>query len=466
MIANQKSRYSIKLLLDLLLLNISFLISAVFAQSWQTLMQRPYMFFLLFALNVLWYFVSKSALFYDSIGFHKISRQLISVLKSSVVLMLASIIFIFAAKEDLFTRNFIVYNAILLNITVSLRIIIYGNVERKIRVGEKYLKKLIIIGAGQTAVDFSKLIEQNSNFGYNFIGFVDDTGSDTKPEKYLGGFNNLEQIIILHGIEEVVIAVPSSAYGNLNGIISVCERNAVRTHIIPDFSQFLSKKFLLNMVEDFPVITMRNEPLLEFQSRLIKRSFDIIFSLLASLLILSWLTPLLALLIKLSSPGPVLFLQKRIGLKNKEFNCYKFRSMYYSNQKEKFDPAKTNDSRITGIGNLLRKTNFDELPQIWNVLKGDMSIVGPRPHAIKYNEEYLKYFEAIKLRHLVKPGLTGWAQVHGLRGDVTDPEENKKRTVKRIEHDLWYIENWSFGLDVQIVLLTVWQMIRGKNTGS
>ena len=465
MIANQKSRYSIKLLLDLILLNISFLISAVLAQSWQTLMQRPYMFFLLFALNVLWYFVTKRALFYDSIGFHKIYKQIIDVAKSSIVLMLASIIFIFVAKEDLFTRYFIVYNTILLNFAVSLRIIIYGSVERKIRIGEKYLRKLIIIGSGQTAIDFSKLIEQNPNFGYNFIGFIDNINDNNKPEKYLGGFNNLERLIISLGIEEVVIAVPSSEYGNLNGIISVCERNAVRAHIIPDFSQFLSKKFLLNMVEDFPVITMRNEPLLEFQSRFIKRSFDITFSLLASVLILSWLTPLLALLIKMSSPGPIFFLQKRIGLKNKEFNCYKFRSMYFVNQKEKFDPAKKNDSRITRIGNLLRKTNLDELPQIWNVLKGDMSIVGPRPHAIKYNEEYLKYFEAIKLRHLVKPGLTGWAQVHGLRGDVTDPEENKKRTVKRIEHDLWYIENWSFGLDIQIVLLTIWHMSRGKNTG-
>ncbi|MBI1937987.1 MAG: exopolysaccharide biosynthesis polyprenyl glycosylphosphotransferase [Ignavibacteriales bacterium] len=465
MIANQKSRYSIKLLPDMLLLNISFLISAMLAQSWQTLMQRPYMFFLLFALNVLWYFVTKRALFYDSIGFHKIYKQIIDVAKSSIVLMLASIIFIFVAKEDLFTRYFIVYNTILLNFAVSLRIIIYGSVERKIRIGEKYLRKLIIIGSGQTAIDFSKLIELNPNFGYNFIGFIDNINDNNKPEKYLGGFNNLEQLIISLGIEEVVIAVPSSEYGNLNGIISVCERNAIRTHIIPDFSQFLSKKFLLNMVEDFPVITMRNEPLLEFQSRFIKRSFDITFSLLASVLILSWLTPLLALLIKMSSPGPIFFLQKRIGLKNKEFNCYKFRSMYFANQKEKFDPAKENDSRITRIGNLLRKTNLDELPQIWNVLKGDMSIVGPRPHPIKFHEVYIKYFEAIKLRHLVKPGLTGWAQVHGLRGDVTDPEENKKRTVKRIKHDLWYIENWSFGLDIQIVLLTIWHMSRGKNTG-
>jgi len=127
-----------------------------------------------------------------------------------------------------------------------------------------------------------------------------------------------------------------------------------------------------------------------------------------------------------------------------------------------FNPTIENDQRITKIGKILRKSNLDEIPQFWNILKGEMSIVGPRPHAISFNKEYIQYFDTIKLRHLVKPGLTGWAQVHGLRGDVSDPIENKKRTIERIEYDIWYIENWNFWLDIQIILLTIWQMLMGK----
>ena len=193
----------------------------------------------------------------------------------------------------------------------------------------------------------------------------------------------------------------------------------------------------------------------------------IFLSLTVSLLILIWLIPLLALFVKLSSSGPIFFIQERVGLKNKKFRCYKFRSMYQSiiPDNKEFVPTVENDFRVTSIGRFLRSSNLDELPQFLNIIKGDMSIVGPRPHALNFNTEYVQYFDNIKLRHLVKPGLTGWAQVHGLRGDVVDPIENKKKTVKRIEYDIWYIENWNFGLDIQIILLTIWQMLTRNTKG-
>ena len=155
-------------------------------------------------------------------------------------------------------------------------------------------------------------------------------------------------------------------------------------------------------------------------------------------------------------------MQERIGARNKKFKCYKFRTLYEESSSADFKPVIENDPRITPVGRFLRKSNIDELPQFFNVLKGDMSIVGPRPHAIPYDDKYGKFVEEIKLRHSIKPGITGWAQIHGLRGDVEDEEENKKRTSKRIEYDLWYIENWSFWLDVQIILQTIWQMLRGR----
>lgn len=217
------------------------------------------------------------------------------------------------------------------------------------------------------------------------------------------------------------------------------------------------------MIGNFPIITSRNEPLEEVQWRFIKRTFDFIFSLLVVIFLLSILYPIIALITKITSRGPVLFVQERVGARNKKFQCYKFRTLHFDSSSEKsFRPVTENDSRITPMGRFLRKSNIDELPQFINVLKGEMSIVGPRPYPMPYDTRYGKIFEEIKLRHNVKPGITGWAQVHGLRGDVIDDEENKKLITKRIEYDLWYIENWTFWLDIQIILLTILQVIRGN----
>jgi exopolysaccharide biosynthesis polyprenyl glycosylphosphotransferase len=221
------------------------------------------------------------------------------------------------------------------------------------------------------------------------------------------------------------------------------------------------------MFGDFPIITARREPLDDVHWRFFKRLFDIVFSLLVMILILSWFFPLVFVLTKLSSKAPVFFNQDRVGAKNKTFKCYKFRTMKVSddNSTVSFQPVLENDPRVTKVGRFLRKSNLDELPQFINVLKGEMSIVGPRPHAVLYDKKYSKIVDAIRLRHNVKPGITGWAQVHGLRGDVADEEENIQRTKKRIEYDIWFIENWSMTLDIQIILITIWQMLKGKTKG-
>lgn len=187
------------------------------------------------------------------------------------------------------------------------------------------------------------------------------------------------------------------------------------------------------------------------------------FSIFILVFLLSWLYPVIAILIKINSKGKVLFVQKRIGTKNEMFECYKFRTLTSESSKESqtFKPVTLGDKRVTTIGKILRKTNIDELPQFFNVLKGDMSVVGPRPLAIPYQDLYGKIFEEIKMRLNVRPGLTGWAQVNGLRGDVEDEEENNRRTILRMKYDLWYIENWTMRLDFQIILMTIWQMIKG-----
>lgn len=462
MIVNQKSLYSIKLSIDLLLLNITFFSAAWLAQPPHILYQRPYMFFLLFMLNVAWYFTTNVTDFYDNFSPHEFFFQAASIVKNVMVQIVVAIIFIFIKKEDLFTRNFIIFYSLFLILLVGLRTISFKLIQSVLREKGKYVRNLAVIGANNIGSEFTKLVESNPNFGFKLVGFIDE--NPDYREKYLGSLENLSEILTDKKIDEVVIAIPNCDSYKLSRIINICNKNAVRTHIIPDYFQFLSKKFILSTIGSFPIITVRDEPLAEIQWRFVKRVFDIFFSIAVMILVLSWLIPLISFLVKISSRGPVFFIQDRIGLKNEKFRCFKFRSMYMNAKtgETDFNPTIENDQRVTKLGKILRKSNLDELPQFWNVLKGEMSVVGPRPHAVAFNQEYIQYFDAIKLRHLVRPGLTGWSQVHGLRGDIADPVENRKRTVKRIEYDIWYIENWNFWLDVQIIILTIWQMLTRK----
>ncbi|MBZ0198854.1 MAG: undecaprenyl-phosphate glucose phosphotransferase [Ignavibacteriaceae bacterium] len=463
MIVNKKSLYLLRLVIDLLLLNLVFIISSVWAQPLDVLLSRPYMFILLMALNIVWYFFPAVWKFYDDFNARYFAFQLVNIIRNVFVQTITAVLFIFIAKEDLFTRNFIVYYTLLLLIAVSLRTVFFKLTLKSLRGKGKNVRNLIIIGAGEIGKNFRQMIKDNPDFGYNFLGFIDD---ESYGEDIIGGTVQLEKTFKLRDVEEAVIALPQYASSALDDIIRVCNRNAIKTHIIPDYFKFVSKKFQISMMGNFPIISVRSEPLDEVQWRFVKRSFDIVFSVVIIVSILSWLIPLLALISKLSSGGKVFFVQDRIGAKNEKFKCYKLRTMIEAKTIPKeFIPASENDPRVTKFGKFLRKSNLDEIPQFFNVLTGEMSVVGPRPHAVPYDEKYGKIVEEIKLRHSVKPGITGWAQINGLRGDVEDEDENIRRTIKRIEYDLWYIENWTFWLDVQIILLTVWQMIKGDTKG-
>ncbi len=464
MIAGQKSFYYLRLFLDLILLNSVFILAAVISQSFTILVDRNYMFVLLAVLNFLWYFVSNVVSFYDDIRTRYYTFQIVNIFKSTIIQILASVLFIFFVKEDLFTRNFILLYAGMLFLSISARVIIIRGILSSVRNRKKDTWNLLIIGAGEIGRGFYEMLEQHKEFGYNFIGYLDD--SDTDSEKIIGSIGSLGTILSDKKIDEVIIALPIYESSQLEEMIHICNKQGVRVNIIPDYFRFVSKKFQVNMMGDFPIIRVRNEPLAEVHWRFIKRFFDIIFSTLFIILVLSWMFLLLYIINKIFSKGPLLFRQDRIGTNNKIFKCYKFRTMHVDPKEETYKPLIENDPRITGLGRFLRKSNLDEIPQFINVWKGEMSIVGPRPHALPFNAVYENIVEEIKIRSWVKPGITGWAQIHGLRGDVADYEENTIRTKKRIEYDLWYIENWSFWLDIQIILLTVWQMIRGKSRGT
>jgi putative colanic acid biosynthesis UDP-glucose lipid carrier transferase len=377
------------------------------------------------------------------------------------------VIFIFFVKEFLFTRNFIAINGILLAVTVILKQYLFRYSLRAIRKSGRNVRKLVIIGTGEIGQKFQSLLIDNPEFGYEIAGFIDgEDGTDSIPTA-LGKITDLERVLIDNRIDDAVIALPLDKIELLNEVIRVCDRSAVKSYIIPDYFRFVSNKFKVDLFGDFPIITVRTNPLEEAQLRFIKRAFDISFSFLVSILFLWWLLPLIAVLIKLDSKGPSFFTQKRVGRNNAEFSCIKFRTMTLeaTEVSQSTKPVEYGDERITRIGKFLRRTSLDEIPQFINVLAGSMSVVGPRPHTLSFDQSYTGMVEEIKLRHRIKPGITGWAQIHGLRGDVFNQEENKIRTRKRVEYDIWYIENWSLWLDVQIILETAWQMIKRKNIG-
>jgi putative colanic acid biosysnthesis UDP-glucose lipid carrier transferase len=242
-------------------------------------------------------------------------------------------------------------------------------------------------------------------------------------------------------------------------LMKEADHHLIRVRLVPDLKSFFNKNVRMELYDQLPVLSLRKEPLENKSNEFLKRAFDIGLSLFVIVFILSWLIPIMALIIKIDSKGPVFFKQNRSGKDNKPFTCYKFRSMHL-NEESDCKQATKGDFRVTRVGKFLRKTSIDELPQFINVIMGDMSIVGPRPHMIKHTEDYSLLIDTYMVRQFLLPGITGWAQVNGFRGET-------KETVammKRVEADLWYMENWSLMLDLKIIFLTVWVVIKGSET--
>ena len=234
------------------------------------------------------------------------------------------------------------------------------------------------------------------------------------------------------------------------------EKECIRFRIVPNLSMFITREVHIEYYGELPILALRKEPLDDVGNRIKKRALDITISLLVTIFILSWLIPLIGILIFLESGRPIFFKQLRTGKDKKPFYCWKFRSMR-NNKEADQKQATRNDNRITFLGKILRKTSLDEFPQFLNVLKGEMSLVGPRPHMIKHTTDYSKLVDGYMVRQFIKPGITGWAQVNGFRGEITNPEQIKMRVNK----DLWYLENWTLWLDIKILFLTVYYILRG-----
>ncbi|HEY0896530.1 MAG TPA: undecaprenyl-phosphate glucose phosphotransferase [Sphingobacteriaceae bacterium] len=319
-------------------------------------------------------------------------------------------------------------------------------------------KNVAVLGSEHQARQLASFFESNKQ-QFAFTGFLDD-----EPGLYVDESGQLAPGICQkiryaaeNNIRDLYVVLTAERLKEASHLLQEAEKQCVRIKLVPDFSSALSEKFMINYMGQTPVISLRSEPLDDVHSRFKKRTGDIIVSVLVIIFIMSWLFPIVALLIKLESKGPVLFKQLRTGRDDRPFWCYKFRSMKLNEQADS-SQAKKGDERVTRIGKLLRKTSLDEFPQFINVLFGDMSIVGPRPHMIRHTEEYRAIIDQYMVRQHARPGITGWAQVNGFRGETRTQDDMKKR----VEHDIWYLENWSLMLDVKIIFLTIINVIRGE----
>ena len=315
-------------------------------------------------------------------------------------------------------------------------------------------RSVVVIGYGAISRQMEYFFRMHPEHGYRFMGFFDDY---YQHPKILGKVLELNTFLQEQRIDEIYCCLPYIKYGAIKRIIDLGEEKFIKVKLIADYRAFSFKGLELERYDHIPVLNVTSMPLDDRRNQVVKRVFDMIFSGFITITIFSWLFPLLALAIKLNSPGPVFFRQRRTGQNNSEFWCLKFRTMSVNNDAD-HRQASRDDVRITTVGSFLRKTSLDELPQFLNVLSGEMSVVGPRPHMLKHTEEYSKVIGKFMARHYVKPGVTGLAQSKGYRGETRNIIDMKNR----VKLDRFYIENWSFLLDVKIIVLTIFELLRGS----
>jgi undecaprenyl-phosphate galactose phosphotransferase/putative colanic acid biosynthesis UDP-glucose lipid carrier transferase len=320
-------------------------------------------------------------------------------------------------------------------------------------------RKVLIFGTNKFGHQLALALGKDVSLGFKVTGFFDVQRNNLPLQApFYGGINQLKSYLEVETADELYVCKDHISAELMSSLIGLCEKYMVRIKFVPNFQQYTQSKIIdFDFYDNIPVIKRRKEPLENPFRQVFIRIFDVLFSLAVILLVFPWLFPMIILAIKTNSPGPIFFQQQRSGEGNVPFTCLKFRTMRVNDAADA-QQAQKKDARITSIGAILRKTNLDEFPQFFNVLAGSMSIVGPRPHMLKHTEQYSALMSNYLVRHYSKPGITGWAQVNGYRGETKELIEMEKR----VEHDIYYIENWNFLLDLKIIFLTVFNMIKGE----
>jgi len=398
-----------------------------------------------------WIILIRIVDFYEIYRHTKVIRVIGKLIKQYIAFLILNFAYIgFLGK---FSNPFqmVLYATVSLFMVGLFKFLIYF-LLRKYRVTfGRNLRRVVILGNGRSSEQLIDFFKNNPDYGYKLEGVFDLKTNKAKQLQECYDF------VLESEIDEIYSSLSDINNEEVNNLIDFADNNLKTLKFIPDHNnQPLVRNLTYDYYEHIPILSLRNIPLHKRSNKIVKRTFDIVFSLAVIVFILSWLTPILALLIRLESKGKVFFKQKRNGLNNKTFNCYKFRSMKCACVSDKMWVAE-GDNRVTRIGNLIRKTSIDELPQFWNVFKGDMSVVGPRPHPLHHTEYYIQKANRFMLRHLIKPGVTGLAQISGYRGEIkTDTD-----IINRLRYDVFYMENWSFVLDIKIIFMTVYNALKG-----
>lgn len=384
--------------------------------------------------------------------------EIASIFKANTIGMILFMVVLFSIKLQHFSRSLIIIFYIVNLILATLSRSLIRNVLQYFRKKGYNLKYVLLVGYSRAAEEYITRINANSQWGYVVRGILDDRvpgGTMYKGVKVLGRIDNLLYILPENKLDEIAVTLALEDYDRLEKIVDLCEKSGVHTKFIPDYNSLVPSRPYTEDLMGLPVINIRYVPLTNTLNWVAKRTIDVIGSL-CGIIVFSPIMLLVTLLIKCTSRGPVIFQQERVGLHNKPFKMYKFRTMELQkpSHEQKAWTVK-DDPRVTRIGKFLRKTSIDELPQLFNILVGEMSLVGPRPERPLFVEKFREEIPRYMIKHQVRPGLTGWAQINGYRGDTS--------IRRRIEYDIFYIENWTMGLDIKIIFLTIFKGFINKN---
>ena len=390
------------------------------------------------------------------LGFYEVYRytKVISILNCALKQFILFSLFCLAL--ELFYSDFYYQKRVVFFVFLSIVFILFFKLSiyyflRKFRVlygGNS--RSVVLLGNNKSINPLKNFFTENPDYGYLLVKeFTLENYKNERIEECLS-------YVISNNTDEIYCSMADLSDSQIRDIIDFADNNLKTLKFIPDEKQILSRTAKFEYYDYIPVISLRNILQDETMNKVIKRIFDLLFSSIVMIGLMSWLTPILAIIIKLDSKGPIFFAQKRNGLNYKEFNCYKFRSMVI-NDKADLDLASKNDIRITKVGKFIRKTSIDELPQFLNVLLGDMSVVGPRPHMVSVANLYASKVDKFMVRHFVKPGITGLAQTKGFRGEVETDED----IINRVKYDIFYMENWSILLDIEIIIKTIYNVLKG-----
>ncbi|MFQ6611180.1 MAG: exopolysaccharide biosynthesis polyprenyl glycosylphosphotransferase [Fidelibacterota bacterium] len=446
-------------IIDLGLITAAFLFS-YFLKFGEFMLDKAYVNLLIWVLLV-WTCASFFLQTYAEKHAKPLKWHLNKLITAQLIMLFGLFFYITVIKGHFVSRIFLGSFLVLQFVVIVITHIIRHEVVIGYRRKGRNFKKMLVIGELAENDDLIKWSQNNPEYGYRIENCIHYKG----PQHDYADL--LRQALKKGAYDQLLVLSPASLGNQIKPVIDVAEDHGLRVLIVPQYLITLSNRIVIDYLDSRPVMSLRHEPLRFLHNRILKRSFDLLFSIGVLAIFYWWMHLIVGALIKMTTKGPVLFKQKRIGMNGEEFICYKFRTMRQSETSEKLacdgfgEITDEEDDRITTIGKFLRKYNLDELPQFINVLKGNMSVVGPRPHMLQEDLEVREKVPKYRMRQFIKPGITGWAAVNGYRGGTKDMELMKKR----VEHDLYYLERWSFWLDIKIILLTIWQMVTFRTGG-